>query len=187
MMKINTLLSIILLTFISLNIDAQTDSLNRGESTYDNYIKQKGLRIKFVDKQLSKIHYGISTSSKLTCNLRTLIDKDGNKYFVVLSDGVNRNIIEYSDLISINNELDKLLKEFAIDSTQNPDYLENMYISNDRFMVGYYIEGKKNKWLIRLYRGVYKQYGSHEVYKIEKLSEGLKTIQNEIESIIQKQ
>ena len=191
-MKKKTLISILLLIFISLTINAQTDSINNRGTVYDNYITQKGFKIKFVDKKLSKISYGISSNTYLKCKLR-IVEVEGieKQYFVILGDD-DDNIIEYSDLINVNKELERLIKEVDIDISQNPDYIENKYISNDGFVIGYYIEGKKSKWFMQLYYRPfklipYKGYGNQEIYKIEKFSEGLKNIIKEIEEIIQKQ
>ena len=190
-MKKKTLISIILL-ILSLNINAQTDSINNRGTVYDNYISQKGLKIKFEDKKLSKISYGISSNAYLKCKLRVVkVEGFENKYFVILGEG-DDNIIEYSDLINVSKELEKLLKEADIDSSQNPDYIENKYISNDGFVIGYFIEGKKNKWFMQLYYRPFKLspftgYGTKDIYKIEKFSEGLKNILKEVEDIIQKQ
>ena len=189
-MKKKTLISIILL-ILSLNINAQTDSINNRGTVYDNYISQKGLKIKFEDKKLSKISYGISSNTYLKCKLR-IVEVEGieKKYFVILGEG-DDNIIEYSDLINVNKELERLLKEIDIDISQNPDYIENKYISNDGFVIGYYIEGKKSKWFMQLYYRPFKLspftgYGTKDIYKIEKFSEGLKNILKEVEDIIQK-
>ena len=189
-MKKKTLIGFILL-ILSLNINAQTDSMNNRGTVYDNYISQQGMKIKFEDKKLSKISYGISSNTYLKCKLR-IVEVEGieKKYFVILGEG-DDNIIEYSDLINVNKELERLLKDVDIDISQNPDYIENKYISNDGFVIGYYIEGKKSKWFMQLFYRPFKLspftgYGTKDIYKIEKFSEGLKNILKEVEDIIQK-
>ena len=88
--------------------------------------------------------------------------------------------IEYSDLIEINKAYNKLQQEVNADITLNPEYLENKFISNDDFRIGYYVEKEKAHWFIRLDY----HYGSWlDLKKIEDFAEFLRNMQKEIENL----
>ncbi len=60
-------------------------------------------------------------------------------------------MIEYSDLIELNKAFARLLSEVDDDVKLRTEYnyLENKYVTNDRFKLGYYIEKRKAKWFVK--------------------------------------
>ena len=88
-------------------------------------------------------------------------------------------MIEYSDLVEINKALTKLLSEVDADCESNPDYLENRFITDDGFRIGYYIENGKANWFVRLER-----YSKSTVFvKKEILAENFPAAQKKIEEL----
>ena len=88
-------------------------------------------------------------------------------------------MIEYSDLVEINKALAKLLNEVDSDCLSNPDYLENRFITEDGFRIGYYVNDGKANWFVRLDR-----YGKSTVFiKKEVLAENFPAAQKKIEEL----
>lgn len=88
-------------------------------------------------------------------------------------------MIEYSDLVEINKALTKLLNDVDADCALNPDYLENRFITEDGFRIGYYVDKGKANWFIRLER-----YGKSTVFiKKEVLAENFPAAQKKIEEL----
>jgi len=48
-----------------------------------------------------------------------------------------------------------LKAEFSTDQASNPDYLENKFVTDDGFQLGYYLSSGKIKWYL-----VLEKYGS---------------------------
>ena len=90
-------------------------------------------------------------------------------------------MIEYSDLVEVNKAFEKMFKEVDSDCALNPDYLENKYITEDGFEIGYYIKKGKPNWFID--SDIYSLAGFVEVKKPYEFSKGLKDAQNEIETM----
>lgn len=61
-------------------------------------------------------------------------------------------MIEYSDLVEINKALAKLVTEVDADCAVDPDYLENRFITDDGFQIGYYVSKGKASWYLKLER-----------------------------------
>ncbi len=88
-------------------------------------------------------------------------------------------MIEYSDLVEINKALKKLLSQVDADCESNPDYLENRFITDDGFRIGYYVSNGKANWFIRLER-----YGKSTVFiKKEELEKNFPFAQQKIEEL----
>lgn len=52
----------------------------------------------------------------------------------------------------INKALEKLVSEVDADCAANPDYLENRFITEDGFQIGYYVSKGKAGWHLKLER-----------------------------------
>lgn len=89
-------------------------------------------------------------------------------------------MIEYSDLVEINKALAKLCTEVNTDCAANPDYLENKFITNDGFEIGYYVSKGKASWYIKLER-----YSNSSVFikNAETLTENFSNAQKKIEEL----
>lgn len=66
------------------------------------------------------------------------------------------------------------------DIQSNPDYLENKFITEDGFQIGYYVSKGKASWYIKLER-----YGSSTVFvkNAEALISAFKNAQSKIEEL----
>lgn len=89
-------------------------------------------------------------------------------------------MIEYSDLVEINKALTKLVSEVEADCAANPDYLENRFITEDGFQIGYYVSKGKASWYLKLER-----YSSSTVFikNAEALTSNFPAAQKKIEEL----
>lgn len=60
--------------------------------------------------------------------------------------------IEYSDFQEMLMAFDTLQSCEIEDSRERPDYLENHFVTEDGFKIGYYISGGKTVWFLNLSR-----------------------------------
>ena len=92
----------------------------------------------------------LSFMGSVQASVRTVMGENENHYFYRIEEAeTSRSIahiamIEYSDLVEINKALTKLVSEVESDCAANPDYLENRFITEDGFQIGYYVS-KGNK------------------------------------------
>lgn len=129
---------------------------------FEEFASRTGSILKFVDVTMPKIPliYG-----SVETGIRTVLSSQENAYFYrIEKEETSRNIahiamIEYSDLVEVNKAIDKLLSEVDSDTQSNPDYLENKFITEDGFQVGYYVSKGKASWYIKL-----EKYGSSTIF-----------------------
>ena len=122
----------------------------------------------------------------LEAGVRTLMGEQENSYFYRIEEPeTTRSIahiamIEYSDLVEINKALKKLVAEVDSDCAANPDYLENRFITNDGFQIGYYVSKGKASWYIKLER-----YSNSTVFvkNAEALTTNFEEAQKKIEEL----
>lgn len=58
-------------------------------------------------------------------------------------------MIEYSDLVEVNKAIEKMVKEVASDIQGNYEYLENRFMTEDGFLIGYRISKRKVSWFLK--------------------------------------
>lgn len=160
---------------------AQDDS-EKQQTKFEQLASKTGKISKFVDVKMPRLSY-------LETSIRTVLGEQENQYFYRIekpeTSTTNSRIamIEYSDLVEINKALTKLLSEVDADCESNPDYLENRFITDDGFRIGYYVDNGKANWFIRLER-----YGKSTVFiKKEVLAECFPQAQKKIEELKNKE
>ncbi len=123
---------------------------------FEQFTSKTGKISKFVDLKMPKIPQSFMGS--LETSVRTLMGEQSNLYFYrIEEEETSRSIahiamIEYSDLVEINKALTKLVSEVDADCSANPDYLENRFITEDGFQIGYYVSKGKANWYLKLER-----------------------------------
>ena len=167
----------LLLLLLPLMSFAQDDS-ERQQTKFEQLASKTGKISKFVDVNMPRLSY-------LETSIRTILGEQKNEYFYRIekpetSSSVSKiAMIEYSDLVEINKALAKLLNEVDSDCLSNPDYLENRFITEDGFRIGYYVNDGKANWFVRLDR-----YGKSTVFiKKEVLAENFPAAQKKIEEL----
>lgn len=134
---------------------AQSDS-EKKLTKFEQFTSKTGRISKFVDVKMPNIP--LSFMGSLEAGVRTLFGEQSNSYFYRIEERETaRSIthiaaIEYSDLVEINKALSKLVSEVETDCSTNPDYLENRFITEDGFQIGYYISKGKVSWYLKLER-----------------------------------
>ena len=82
--------------------------------------------------------------------------------------------------MEINKALAVLVSEVEADCAANPDYLENRFISEDGFQVGYYVSKGSASWYMKLER-----YGKSTVFikNAEAITSSFTAAQKKIEEL----
>jgi hypothetical protein len=127
------------------------------ETKLEAFVSKTGVVIKFVDYNLDnlKLSYGDVVSTRV----RKLSNSKDSKYFYQIekSEQYTNSVasIEYSDLLEIIKAIQTLKSEVGKDISTGPDYLENKFLTEDGFQIGYYVSKGKASWYIKL-----EKYGS---------------------------
>ena len=123
---------------------------------YEKSISRKGCLKKFIDYQMPDIKGWVGKYPVIIRTLKGEVDM----YFCVIeipeliSRTGYRAFIEYNDLVKINKALVNMSSEVESDIAKNTDFLENIYETEDEFVVGYIIKkNKKVKWFVNLVKG----------------------------------
>lgn len=155
-MRIKLILVIgLLLSNFMFSQEAKKESENV-TTKMDVFASKTGIITKYVDTKFPnlKTAYG-STENRIR---KMSIGSTSSYFYQIIKEGKYSNntaSIEYSDLIEVLKALKELKLQVDNDVAQNPDYLENKFVTVDGFQVGYYVSGQKAKWYIKL-----EKYGS---------------------------
>jgi len=147
--------SLFLFLLIPINIYAQDEQIGSRKITtkYEEFVSQSGTFVKFIDNNMptNVDLYNDGIYGKV----RTFWGQAKNHYYLILTKkelgGSYDAMIEFSDLIELNKAFARLLSEVDDDVKLRTEYnyLENKYVTNDRFKLGYYIEKRKAKWFVK--------------------------------------
>ena len=144
----------LLILFCAITIHGQES--RESKSKMSEFVSQTGSIIKFEDYNLPKIK---SLYGNLDVKIRKIMNGNLIKFFYQLSKkgkyDTKTASIAYEDLIEIIKALKELRKRSTGDINTSSDYLENKFITEDDFRIGYYISKNKVVWYVRLDR-----YGS---------------------------
>ena len=135
---------------------AQSETQESKLTKFEQFTSKTGRISKFVDVKMPNLP--LSFMGSVQASVRTVMGENENHYFYRIEEAeTSRSIahiamIEYSDLVEINKALTKLVSEVESDCAANPDYLENRFITEDGFQIGYYVSKGKASWYLKLER-----------------------------------
>ncbi len=121
-----------------------------------DFVSKTGAILKFEDYNLPniKLYYGIAESK-----IRKISNGNEERLFLqILKKGkydTTTASIAYEDLLEIQKALTILKNQSEKDLITISDYLENKFITEDGFQVGYYVKKGKIVWYVKL-----EKYGS---------------------------
>lgn len=151
-------------------------------SKMEKFASRTGQIIKFSDYSLSDLK---SRYTSLETKIRKVEAGGEVKYFyqIIKEDEYDNKSasIAYEDLLEILKALDNLNKNSKNDAQSNADYLENKFVTEDGFQVGYYVKNGSVNWYLTL-----EKYGSGNTVFIPKYSSILnsfKKAKDKIESL----
>ncbi len=163
-MRSVTIVLVILLSTISVHSqDAKIDK-EAVKTKMDIFASKTGTIIKLTDFNLGgiKSSYGVKAETRI----RKINSGDLEGYFYQIEkSGKYSNStasIAYLDLIELIKALESLKGKEQADIIMNPDYLENKFVTEDGFQVGYYVSKGKSTWYLRL-----ENYGSDKTIFIK--------------------
>ena len=161
MKKLLFVTGIILLTTFVYGQDAK-----EANTKMDAFASKTGVIIKYVDYALPNLSltYGAAETK-----VRKLISGGDMAYFYQISYkgkyDTKTASIAYEDLLEVIKAFQTLNTESASDKSSNPDYLENKFVTDDGFQLGYYVSNGKLKWYL-----VLEKYGSGNTIFINDVS-----------------
>ncbi|MBC8757154.1 hypothetical protein H2O64_20965 [Kordia sp. YSTF-M3] len=124
------------------------------ESKMLDFVSKKGVIMKFEDFNLPKIK---SAYGNCEVKIRKIVSGEIAKYFLQISKKGKYNTvtssIAYEDIIEIEKALTALKIQATKDISTRADYLENKFISDDEFLLGYYVSKNKITWYMKLDTG----------------------------------
>jgi len=117
----------------------------------DEFASKTGVIVKFEDYNLAniKLSYGVAETK-----IRKIISGGETKYFYQISNegkyGEKTASIAYEDLTEMQKALTALKSQASGDSNTSSDYIENKFVTDDGFQVGYYVSKGKLNWYMIL-------------------------------------
>jgi len=121
-----------------------------------DFVSKTGVIIKFEDYNLPKLklNYGVAEAK-----IRKIISGNEKQFFLQISKKGQYNTktasIAYEDILEIQKALTSLQDQSVNDLVTLSDYLENKFITDDGFQIGYLINKGKITWYVTL-----EKYGS---------------------------
>ncbi len=152
-------LLLLLLMTISLSAYSQQKDAE-SQSKMDVFASATGSIVKFTDYNLESLGsaYGIAET-----RIRMIDAKGESQVFLQITKetkyGDKKASIAYEDLLEIIKAMPKLKLDAQSDMTTDANYLENKFVTDDGFQVGYYVSSGKVKWYL-----VLEKYGSNNTF-----------------------
>lgn len=134
----------------------KTNEPKKEVSKMEAFASKTGVIIKFVDYSLPnlKLRYGTAEAK-----IRKLISGNEIQLFYQISKkgeyDTKTASIAYEDLVEMIKALKTLENDAITDKTNTSDYLENKFVTDDGFNLGYYVSNNKIVWYL-----VLEKYGS---------------------------
>ncbi|MDW3651878.1 MAG: hypothetical protein R8P61_32680 [Bacteroidia bacterium] len=129
------------------------------QSKMEAFASGTGEIMKFTDTELSKLSllYGVADTK-----VREIKRGGQTMYFYQISkaDKYSTHIasIAYEDLLEVIKAMEALVEESAKDATSTK-YIENKFVTDDGFQVGYFVSKGKLSWYLKL-----KRYGKNTLF-----------------------
>lgn len=127
-----------------------TDSI-KSKAKIELFTSKRGSIVKFVDYKLSSVKSKYSTPE---VRVRKYMANNETGYFYQIvkkgSYSSKTASVEYADLLEALKALELLKTEESADLKLGGDYLENSFITEDGFEIGYYVSEGKSTWYIIL-------------------------------------
>ena len=151
---------------------------------FEAFTSKTGSITKFYDVNMPKIPTYLG--GKLEASVRVVKKGADKMYFFRVEKAETSSsiariaMIEYSDLVEVNKAIASLMSEVQSDKEAGYDYLENKFISNDGFQVGYFVSGSSMRWFLKLER-----YSSSTVFfsNTEDFVDAFRNAQTKIEEM----
>lgn len=134
-------------------VESQKESKPNDKSKLEQFTSKSGVILRYIDYHLPspKLRYRSATAS-----VRAIHSGNEVGYFLIIeSEEEYRNsraAIAYEDLLEVIKALAIIKEQAQKDVALAPDYLENRFVSEDGFTVGYYVSKSELVWFIRLER-----------------------------------
>lgn len=148
-----TLLMLFSFLFVSVVFGQDVKDAN---TKMDEFVSKTGVILKFEDYTLDniKLNYGVAEAK-----IRKVISGGETKFFHQISKegkyGTKTASIAYEDLLEIQKALIALKSQVSGDTDTSSDYIENKFVTDDGFEVGYFVSRGKLNWYMTL-----EKYGS---------------------------
>ena len=156
----------ILISLLAFSQDAKTEA-GKAKTKMETFSSKTGVITKFTDTNLNNLKTSYTTAET---RVRKVTSGNMSKYFYQIEKpgkyGSTTASIEYSDLLELIKALNNLKADVANDTASSPDYLENKFITEDGFQLGYFVSKDKATWYIKL-----DKYSSENTLFIKNLSE----------------
>lgn len=128
----------------------------------DSFTSKTGVMTKISDIKLNRLK---SIYGNHECRIRKITISPTSVYFLqIVNEGkynTSTASIEFSDLIEVSKALSTLKTEVFKDIL-SPTYVENKFVTNDGFEIGYFIENNKPTWYLKL-----EKYGNDNTVFLE--------------------
>lgn len=161
-MKKILLLMVIALPMSMYSQDVDNQS-SKEKTKMEQFISDTGMSIKLIDTVVDGLvgNYMFTSYKSENC-VREVVKGNESKYFYRIERKAKDGdggcaFIEYEDLKEIINAIKSMRDDIKTDVLKEADYLENKFMTDDYFVVGYYVKKKKVTWFIRL-----EKYGSNK-------------------------
>ncbi len=172
-----TITALIVVT-LSTSLFAQQE-LTTPKSAYEKFLSDQGT---MITKDFSELPSLRSSYKNLTIKMIKLTSNRGIKYFLSISGESKYSdktaTIVKEDLVEVNKALTNIILKSKNESTQNLEYREHYFVTNDGFKIGYYQKGREQTIFIDL-----DDYQSDDTYFFDSFQPLVSTINTALDKM----
>lgn len=135
-------------------------------SKMSDFVSKTGVLLKFEDFDLPNINLNYGAAE---AKIRRINSGGEIRYFYQISkdgkyDKKTASIAE-EDLVEMEKALQTLKSQSLADSNSNANYMENKFVTDDGFQIGYFVSKQKVTWYM-----VLEKYGSDNTIFIKEIT-----------------
>ncbi len=145
----------ILFLFITQNM-IDNNKKTEAQTKFEAFSSRKGIICRIRDYNLPRINLNLTEKITIAIpSVRVLtLGPSEKRYFLHIEMATEYHSdeasIEYSDFKEMMKAFDLLQSCELEDSMETPDYLENHFVTDDGFRIGYYISDGETVWFMTL-------------------------------------
>ena len=138
---------ILILSMLSIASNLHSQDIKDTHTKIEKFTSKTGVIVKFEDYNLPKLTHAYGAAKT---KVRKLKSGDNTAYFYIISKkgkyGDKVASIAFEDLLELEKALMSLKSQSLVSDSSASDYIENKFITDDGFQLGYYISKGKLSW-----------------------------------------
>lgn len=145
--------TLLILAFFTIFGTVASQDTQKASTKMDDFVSKTGVIVRFEDHNLEDIKLAYGTAE---ARIRVMTAGGETEYFLQITNegkyNSNTASIAYEDVLEVNKAFESLQAAAQAEERGSTTYVENKFITDDGFQIGYYFSDGKLVWFMKLER-----------------------------------